>query len=396
MASHKITMGIDVGSTSVKTIITGKEKNQKTPVILGTGASPSYGLRKGIIVNPEDVANTIKKSVKLASEKLDTKPKRAFVSIGGTGIKALKATGSVVISRADQEISKEDLKRAINQSESQLKRNSSSYFLNREIIHFFPISYKIDDDPVIGNPVGMKGEKLEVETLFITSLSHHLNNLIKSVEMAGITPENVVADSLAMSKALLTKKEKEVGCLVANIGGDTSSIIVFEEGNPISLEIFPIGSNHITYDIAQGFQLLLDEADQLKFSYSNDTTIKRKLNPIIIPRLNDIFDLIDVHLNKIKRSRLLPAGAIITGGGANLAGINEIAKDQLKIPVQSNQISFGEDQKNNIINDPSWSVAIGLCCSAIKEENNNLIANTSAVGKKAKQILWHCVKNFLP
>ncbi len=395
MMSRKIIMGIDVGSSSVKTLITEKEKNQKTPLVLGAGVSPSHGLRKGIIVNPEDVATAIKNSVKIASENLDIKPKQAFVSIGGTGIKALKATGSIVISRADQEISKEDIKRAINQSESQLKRNSSPYLLNREIIHFFPISYKIDEEPVIGDPVGMKGEKLEVETLFITSLSHHLNNLIKSVEMAGITPENIIADSLATSNALLTRKEKEVGCLVANIGGDTSSLIVFEEGNPISLEIFPIGSNHITYDIAQGFQLLLDEADQLKYSYSEDSAVKRKLNPIIIPRLNDIFDLIGGHLNKIKRSRLLPAGAILTGGGANLYGINEIAKESLKIPVQLNQTSFNKNSENNIINDPTWSVAIGLCYSGM-EDNNDLITKTSGVGTKAKQILWRCLKNFLP
>ncbi|MBU1178844.1 cell division protein FtsA [Patescibacteria group bacterium] len=386
--TREIIMGIDVGTSSVKTIIAEKNKSDAAPYILGAGISPSHGLRKGVIINTQDVAIAIKNSVKNASKNLNNKPRQAFVSINGIGIDGIKSKGSVVVSRADHEISENDLKRVISQSEEQLKRSSSPYILNREILHTFPLSYRIDNETIIGDPAGMKGGKLEVETLFITVPSQHLSNLLKSVDMAGITVEDIVADPLAMSHAILNKKEKEVGCLLVSIGGDISSLIVFEEGNPISLEILPIGSNHITYDIAQGFQVLLEEADQLKMNYGNDLATKKKLNTIIVPRLNDIFELIENHLVKIKRTKLLPAGIIISGGGANLSGIDEIAKSSLKLPTRLSRPSL------SAINDPVWSVALGLCYAGFGEKNNSIGAG--GIGSKAKNLFSRCIKNLLP
>ncbi|MFC1756875.1 cell division protein FtsA [Patescibacteria group bacterium] len=392
--TREIIMGIDIGTSSVKTIIAERKKTDTMPYILGVGISPSHGLRKGVVVNPQDVSIAIKNSLNQALKTADVTTKNAIVSIGGTGIDGIKSKGSIAVSRADHEISENDLKRAINQSEAELRRSHSAHILNRDILHHFPISYNIDDNSVIGNPVGMKGEKLEVETLFITSLSQHVNSLLKSMDLANVTVEDVVADSMAMSHAILNKKEKEVGCLLVNIGGDTSSIVVFEEGGPISLEIFPIGSNHITYDIAQGLQILIDEADQLKISFGEDATIKRRLNSIIVPRLNDIFELVDGHLNKIKRNRLLPAGVILTGGGANLDGIQEVAKSSLKLPVQLSQPRFSGNS-GNIINDPTWSVALGLCYLGLGDEDSPLVSS-KGLSKKAKNVLNKCFKNFLP
>jgi cell division protein FtsA len=166
--------------------------------------------------------------------------------------------------------------------------------------------------------------------------------------------------------------------------------VVFEEGGPISMEIFPIGSNHITYDIARAFQVLLDEAEELKISYSTDAAIKRKLNSIIEPRLNDIFELVGNHLNKIHRVGLMPAGVILTGGGANLLGVEEVAKRSLKLPSQLSQSKFSEDFKNEIIN-PVWSVAFGLCCVGFNDSDP-----IGKAGSKAKKVLLRWVKTFMP
>ena len=299
-----------------------------------------------------------------------------------------------MVSRADHEITENDLKRAINQSKTQLSRNSSSYLLNREILHHSPILYKVDDDQIIGSPVGMRGEKLETETLFTTVLSQHLNSLIKSFDIAGITIEDITSDSWATSHALLSRKEKEVGCLLVNIGADTSSLVVFEEGGPISLEIFPIGSNHITYDIARGFQILLDEAEELKIAYGSDPATKRKLSTIIEPRLNDIFELVENHLSKIKRDQLLPAGIILTGGGSNLTGMEEIAKNSLKLPVRTSSPNLPEGFKNNL-NDPTWIVAWGLCLVG-NNEKNDIYDNNIRIFSKIKKPITNILKNFLP
>jgi len=393
MRNNETVMGIDVGSATVKTIIAEKREGEALPYVLSAVSSPSHGLRKGCVINQRDVAIAIKNSVRKAQQAANTNIRQAFISISGAGLESIRSKGSIAVSRADHEITENDLKRALSQSEAQLTRISSSYLLNREIIHSFPIFYKIDDESVIGSPLGMKGEKLEIETLFITSPSQYLNNLLKSLEIAGITTEDIFADSWAVSHALLKQKEKEVGCIVINIGGDTSSIITFEESSPISLEVLPIGSNHITYDIARGFQILLDEAELLKISYGSDITTKKKLSNIIEPRLNDIFELVENHLGKIKRSKLLPAGIFLTGGGANLYGIDEVARKTLQLPVQSKSPNYpGMPSSQN--NDPTWSVALGLCHAAL--DKNNGLSLPKGIFSKTQKTVLKVFKHLLP
>lgn len=391
--ARELVMGIDIGSSAVKTVIAEKNKDSASPSILGAGISQSHGLRKGSVINPHDVSLAIKNSVKKAQAKTGINIKQAFISIGGSELNGIRSKGSIAVSRADREISENDVKRAIHQSEVQLGRNASSYLLNRDVVHFFPMSYRVDEEQIIGDPVGLKGEKLEVETLFITSPNQHLNSLIKSVELAGITIQDIIADSWAMSHILLSQKEKEVGCFLINIGGETTTLMVLEEGGPVSMEISPIGSNHITYDIAQGFQVLLDEAEQLKISYGSDSATKKRLSAIIEPRLKDIFELAENHLTKIKRVKLLPGGIMLTGGGANLPGIEEIAKKSLKLPVQLNRLNLSGDTKNDFTN-PVWSVALGLCFMGLNQQIGSTGPN--GIGGKTKNKMLKWFKNFLP
>lgn len=389
--AREIIMGIDVGTHAVKTIIAESGENERTPRVIGTGLSPVLGIRRGFIINPLDVSHAIKNSVKSAQEKTGLRIKEAFISIGGAGVEGIRSKGSIVVSRADNEITENDVKRAVAQSETQLLRNLSSYMLNRDILENYPLSYKIDEEIIAGNPASMKGEKLEVETLFLTAPSQHLVNLLKSMELAGVTIEDIVPEPIAISRILLSPKEKEIGCVLINIGGDNSSIAVFEEGNPVSAEMLPIGSNHITFDISRAFQTLLEEAEQMKLCYGEDQSCRKKLANIIEPRLNDIFELVDSHLSKIKRSGLLPAGAILTGGGTNLMGIEEIAKKILCIP---SQLSHQKIELPEIANDPAWVVALGLCHGAFNK--NGSIKKSKGVLSKTKNTAKKIFKLFIP
>ncbi|MCF7835672.1 MAG: cell division protein FtsA [Candidatus Marinimicrobia bacterium] len=392
--SREIATGIDVGTSYIKTVIAEKTANEASPRILGCGISASEGLRKGFVVNPHEVAIAIKNSVQKAQDASGISVKQALISADGSGLSGKRSKGSIIVSRADREITRNDMDRALEQSKIQLNQSSSSYFLNKDILHNFPVSYRIDNEIVIGEPLGAKGEKLEVETLFITSPTQYLNNLVKSIELAGITVEDIVAAPWAMSHALLNQKEKEVGCLLVNIGGDTSSVIVFEDGSPASLESFPFGSNHITYDIAKGLQVLLEEAEQLKISYGSDASLKRKLGTIVESRLNDIFELADGHLRQIKSGGILPAGVILTGGGANLINIEDIARKALALPSQLGQIKIAENNNEDNSN-PVWSVAYGLCCARLDGESG-----ANSVSKKllpsVKGALSKAVRIFLP
>ncbi len=399
--AREVVIGIDAGTSAVKTVILEKKKGDNLPSVIGTGISPSYGLRKGIIINPPEAAASIKESLKQAKNSANINQNDAFIAVAGSGIQGVRSKGSILVSRADHEITDGDLKRVLTQSETQLNRASSSFLLNRTVIHSFPICYRIDGEQVIGDSVGMKGEKLEIETLFITCQTQHFNNLLKSMEMAGVNIEDFSAAPWAMSHATLNQQEKEVGSLIINIGGDTSSIIVFEESTPISMEVFPIGSNHITYDIARGFQIPLEEAEEMKLSYDPEVSAKKKLAGIIEPRLNDIFELVESHLTKINRAKLLPAGAILTGGGSNLSRIAEIGKEVLSLPVQVGQPKFiasAQNSKHSVLN-PIWSVALGICLENMKEKREpGHGRDLPSLGSKKGFFGWtkNLLRNLLP
>jgi len=251
--------------------------------------------------------------------------------------------------------------------------------------------------------VGMKGNKLEAEVLYITCLSQHLADLIKNIELTGVTVDDIIASPLAASLVAISKHQKEAGCVLANLGAGTVSIIVFEEDIPISLEVFPIGSKHITNDIALGFQIPLEEAEKLKREFGADISVsKRKLNDIIEARLNDIFELIESHLKKINRNGLLPAGIILTGGGAGLFSLEEIAKSSLRLPakvstplpVQGQELNIIGNYKDQVINDPGWSVALGLCVWGMRDRDKK--GSNLKVLSKFKTNLKRWFKTFLP
>ncbi|MBU3925910.1 cell division protein FtsA [Patescibacteria group bacterium] len=396
--ARKIITGIDAGTSTIKVVV-AEQKDDRHLHILSATQKNSEGIRRGFITNFEEASNSIKSAIKSAEKVSGIPIKHAYVAVGGISLGSIKTKDSVMIARADGEITDYDLKRVLDQCESNLANNLS----NKQILHEIPLNFKIDNNSIMGRPVGMKGNKLEVETLYITCLNQHLTDLVKAIENSGVSVDDIVASPLAASTIALTKHQKEVGCVLANIGASTVSIIVYEEDRPISLEIFPIGSKHITNDIALGFQIPLEDAEKLKMEFGAETsTAKRKLNDIIEARLNDIFELIESHLKKINRNGLLPAGIILTGGGAGLFSLEDIAKSSLRLPAKTNKllpiqgqdINITGNYKDQVVNDPGWSVALGLCVWNMRdnEKNSSSIKNMG----KFKPNLKRWFKIFLP
>jgi cell division protein FtsA len=422
--SRQTITGIDIGTYHVKVVISSTGEDGIYPKVLGTGIAESRGLRHGYITNVAEVAKSVRIAIDEAERRSETKVKRAFVSVGGVGVGSVTSTSSLIVSRADSEITALDIQKLNDQCRKDLP---SSATVNRKILHEIPLSYKIDGKGVLGNPEGMKAGKLEVKTLFITCLERHLNDLIAAIEDAGVRVQDVMAAPVAAGLVTLSKTQKIAGCILANIGAETVSIAVFENSMPISLEVFPIGSTDITNDIALGLKVPLEEAEQVKIgAITGNSYPRKKLEEIVEARLSDIFELIDAHLKKISRSGLLPAGIIITGGGAGLTTIEDLARASLRLPSRVGGIHWhhekvaektfdrssgkpGEKMDNasgtginrprdkHMFRDATWAVAYGLCIFGASAEGGDSIggSGTRAVGSAWKSFAnW--VRQFLP
>ena len=357
--ARQIVVGIDIGTHETKVIMAeGRvEGGHFVPKIIGTGTADTKGVERGYITHSADAAQSIATAVGKAEKIGGVKVRRAYVSFGGLGLGSLTASGSIAISRADMEITERDLSAALEAAEQSIPRAAS---LNKRIINTIPIEYKIDGKISWGEPVGLKAQKLEVKALFITCLEHHLADLIKTVEEANIEVIDVVAAPVAASFVTISKKQRRVGSLLADLGAETLSVIAFENNNPISLEVFPIGGEDITNDIALGLKISLDEAENIKLGGLSRTSYpKKKLDDIITARLEDCFELIEKHLKSIGRDSLLPAGIVLTGGSASIGGIKTLAEQELGLPAQIAEIHFGTTD-NNKIRDNIWTTACGL------------------------------------
>lgn len=355
--ARNIATGIDIGTYQVKVVVAEFARGENDTLkhrIIGTGLSESKGLRHGYILNAADVTRSIKAAVTQAEKSANVKIRNAFISVGGVGLDEMRSKGDAVNARADAEITVQDLEKADNDS----KLRITSKLVNRHILHTIPLSYKIDSAVIMGRPQGLKGTKLEVENLFITCFEQHLEDLVGAVEDAGIDVIDTMASPIAGSFVTVTKQQKMVGCVLANIGAETVSIVVFEHGTPISLKVFPVGGSAVTNDIALGLKISLDEAEQLKRGAIIGATYpKKKLEDIVAARLSDIFELIEAHLKSLGRHGLLPAGIILTGGGSGTGAIEDIARTSLKLPSRVGQISREEKAQ---IKDSTWAVAYGL------------------------------------
>lgn len=376
--ARNIVVGIDIGSSTTRVVVTEYRQRGAPPRILGTGTSESRGLRQGYITQLDDTVKSIKKAVAEAEKNSRVKITQAFLSIGGVTLGSEIAHGSAVISRADKEVTELDVNKAINESEENLQ------IINKKIIHVIPVLFKLDGKEVLGDPQGMQGIKLEVKTLFVTSLEQHLDNLITAVRRIGVEVVDVIASPLAASMVALSEKQKSVGCILVDIGAETVAIAVFENGTVTSLHVFSIGSTDITNDVALGLKIPIEEAEELKLGRITSDYPKKKLDEIIEARLSDIFELIENHLKKINRNGLLPAGVIIIGGGSNVDLIEDLSKKILKLPSKIGRAKLFANAKHKV-RDSSWFVALGLCIAGRRFYSQSYSGGTP---------LWQSIKRF--
>lgn len=380
MARNIIT-GIDVGTSSIRILVCEYIKEKGALQVIGTAHKESRGLRHGYIANFDDAASSIAEALREAEKNAKVKITHASLGVGGVSLGTLEGIASIAVSRADSEINEIDVKRVIDASEANLRDR-----VNRKILHTLPLGYKIDGKKVLVRPHGMKGGILEVRTLFITTLEQHLEDLMSAVEAAGVTVDEVIAAPIAESAVVLSKLQKKAGCVLANIGAETVSISVFEEGMPISLQVFPFGSNDITNDIAIGLKVPLEEAERIK-KFRDEGNLKRKVDEIIEARLSDIFELIEAHLKKINKNGLLPAGIILSGGGSITSAIEDMARSSLRLPAK---VAVPKD-----IRDLSWSIAYGLCILGMDASAHDESLGIKIMSKTTKGLIgW--LKQFLP
>lgn len=389
MAQNFIT-GIDVGTYQVKVVIVREpdEKERGLPHIIGTGYAESRGLRNGYIINESDVMRSVRNAVAQAEKSSGVVVKRALVSMGGIGLDEIYEKGETITSSANSRILQSDIQKAIEHS----KEAALEKIPNRKILHDIPLAYRIDGNPVIGRPQGLTGTKLEVESLFITAFEQHEEDLRSAIESIGIVVEDIMAAPLAAAMAMLSPAHRKAGCVLANIGAETVSIIVYENNTPISLKVFPYGSNDITNDIALGLKVPLEEAEKIKRGGSSSVTIsKRRLDEIMTTRLSEIFTLIDVHLKKIKRDGLLPAGIILTGGGSGIPSIQDLARNVLQLPARTATL---DPSQNGKVRDATWAVGYGLCIWGANQIDDETGIAVTARSTSSKLLAWF--QQFLP
>lgn len=354
--ARRIATGIDIGTHQTKVVVV---EEVVTPEgsnihIIGTGVAETAGMRHGYVVDIADATASIVAAKRQAESVARIPIRSGFLAVGGVSLDETRGSSETVISRADQVITDLD----IDKVREGARRAAEPNFLNRQVLHEIPLAWRVDGTKTLGEPLGMRGTKLEGEFLFITCLAQHAELLTNAVENADIEVIDRMASPLAGSYVTLTKDQKMKGCVLANIGAETVSIVVYDEGLPVSAKVFPIGSTNITDDLALGFKISLEDAERIKLGRLSGTMYPRKkVEEIVAARFRTMFDLIDRHLKALGRRGTLPAGIILTGGGAGTGSISDIAKGSLALPSRIADLKVTADTK---VRDSTWAVAYGL------------------------------------
>lgn len=391
---EKIAVGIDIGTHHVKVVIAQRSEDGKNPPrILGTGYAESRGLRHGYIISVPEVARGVAAAVMQASRAARVKVKKAYLSVGGIGLEEAFSRGEAVVERGDSVVSERDMQKALMASEAALPQGTLA---NRRIIHSIPLYYTVDGQKVLGkSPAGMRGMRVGVETLFIMCLKTHVDAFVEAVEAAGIEVEDIVASPIAASFVTLTKMQKRVGCVLVNIGSETLSLAIFEEETPVSVKVFPTGASEIAGDIALGLRIPLEEAEQLKHGAVLGAPYSRKkLDDIIGKRISTMFKLVDAHLKQMGKNELLPAGVVLTGGGAGVSTVSELAAAVLRLPSRVAPLSLSETGRMQM-KDGSWAVAYGLTIWGLTA-HHDLEPREVGTFRDAFGGVWKVLKRFLP
>jgi cell division protein FtsA len=261
MAHAKHLVGIDVGSAMVRVAVAQIENDNDLPTILGVGSAAVEGVQKGVVSDVEDAVRSLSQALDMAEKVAGVPIERAYVSVNGSHISSQNSRGVIAVSRADGEITTEDVARVINAAQA------VSLQSNREILHVLPQNFIVDGQENIHDPVGMTGVRLEVETHMVEGSTPFIKNITKVINQSGVHIEDFVFSPLAAGSAVLDKRQKELGVVLVDLGAGTSSMVVYEEGVLLHTAVLPLGSSHITNDIAIGLRTLIDVAEEIKKKY---------------------------------------------------------------------------------------------------------------------------------
>jgi len=379
---QKTVIGLDVGSSNVRALV-GRITQKEEVEIVGAAIVSCRGLRNGIVVNIEETSRAIGQAIEEAERVANSSIKTVYVAIEGGHIESFNHQGAIMISRSDKEIAEEDVLRVIDSA------RAIRLSPEREIIHTLPQDFVVDGQKGVMDPVGMEGSHLRAHVHIVTGVSTTINNLVRCINKNGLEVEDIVLSVLATAETVVSPEEKDLGCLLLDFGAQTVDLAIFLEGALKATRVIPIGSDIITKDIAHCLHVPLSEAERIKKEFGSaqmnivsdnveinilgmdgkmrDTILVSKLCEIIEPRVEEIFAFVREEMAKIGRENLIPAGGILTGGGALLPGVKEIAGNILDLPMR-----LGIPQKtqgpSEIIASPIYATAIGLIKYAQKEE----------------------------
>ena len=407
-AKHAV--GLDIGTTTIRCVVGLMDPSNPAPSIVGIGEVPNSGMRKGSVVNIVNVAQAIDKAFEAAERMSGQEIHEATININGTHVAAMDSRGVIAVGANGHEITPADLLR-VEEAATVMQLPA-----NRQILQVTPRSYRLDGQENIKDPLGMSGVRLEVDAHVITALSPHVHNLQKAVDMTHTNVHNIMVSSIAASQAVLTDQQIENGVVLIDIGGTTTNLAVFEEGDLQHLAILPIGGVNVTNDLAIGLRTDLDVAEKVKLQAvqlgkgkdkKKDFTIKhnkeelsfkhKAIDEIVEARLEEIFELVDAELKKIHRSGQLPGGAVLVGGTAKMAGIVDFAKGSLRLPARiavPHSVSGLVDK----VAAPEFATAVGLMLEDFHKPTAGPSKkggmNIGSAGQGANQLFKH-VRGFM-
>jgi cell division protein FtsA len=373
-------IGLDIGSSRIRLAMGQLVESADQALslsIVGAVEVPSQGISKGVVSALEDAVTCISAGIEQAERQSGSPVEEAVVGINGVHIGVMEAKGVVGVSRPDREIRPEDIERAMEDAKSVANP------ANVEILHVLPHDFIVDGQTGIRDPLGMHGIRIEAHAHLVTGLAGNVRNMTKCVFRTGLDIASLVFSPLAAAHVVTSYRERELGVCVVVIGASTTSVIVFEDGELLHAKVLPIGGDHVTSDIAIGLRTSLDIAEQIKLLHGNsnpdafgkrdeidlqslgggsdgELISLRYVAEIIQARMEELFEKVEEELRAIGRSGMLPAGVVLTGGGAKLGGSVETAKSVLRLPAALASATHLHTTMPEYAHDPSFSTAVGL------------------------------------
>jgi len=371
MAKRTALTSIDVGTTKICTTMADVNDGGSVRVT-GVGIAPSRGLHKGLVVNINEAKESIRDSIRKAEQASGSKVESAYIGVTGRHVSSVNNRGVVAINRSDRLVRRDDLKRVLQCARSIKVPN------DRKLLHVIPRGYAVDGQVGVKNPVGMHGFRLDVETHIITAAVTSVQNLIKCIRGVGVDIDDLVLEPLASSEAVLTEDEKQIGTILADIGGGTTDIAVFKDGSIWHTAILPVAGYQLTRDIAIGLGLPFDVAEEMKKRYGSvmpvyeskiETTSPisedghgvsyQDLCDILRARVEEILRLILLEMPRSEYEAFVPGGLVLTGGSANIAGAEVLGRDILRLPVRVG-LPTNIYGICDTLRDPAYATSVGL------------------------------------